>query len=277
MRWNRWEASALIGEHGLSDRFGIPVRAANAGGGSGDGQVVRSGWATTACGALVLALSGILPQHGTDVAGLALLATGAAVSLACWFFLTRPPTMVNEGSGDAGTVMPRALVALAVGFGLLRGGTIIWARGGFDMAPLTALLISSSAMATAAVIEEVFFRGILMHWLQRVGVVFATLFQGAVFGLIHLPSTAWVYIVVVAADGVFFGILAAKAGLRLSILAHGTLNAFVNTSVASRVVTTNLVAAQYIAISLTINIVFLLLAIVIDRSSDPRLPLVAGL
>ena len=174
-------------------------------------------------------------------------------------------------------MMSPALVALAVGFGLLRGGTIIWARGGFDMAPLAALLISSSTMATAAIIEEVFFRGILMHWLRRYGVVFATLFQGAVFGLIHLPSTAWVYIVVVAADGVFFGMLAAKLGLRLSILAHGTLNAFVNTSVASRAVITNLIAAQYIVTSLTINMVFVLILLVVDRSSDRRRPLVAGL
>jgi membrane protease YdiL (CAAX protease family) len=97
--------------------------------------------------------------------------------------------------------------------------------------PADAWLFLVNNLLLVSVVEEAFFRGYLQGGLMRLldgrplGRTIALVVASALFGLMHLPTGGWLWVVFSAVAGLGYGLAYRFGGLRASVLAHFALNA----------------------------------------------------
>jgi hypothetical protein len=116
-------------------------------------------------------------------------------------------------------------IALALGFGL---GFLHWQAAGFPVARFAASWIFT--LFFVALPEEIFFRGLLLNFLERQWGARAALVGSALlFGLAHFPKRAafnWRYVILAAIAGVFYGrAWLARRRVLTSGVTHATVDA----------------------------------------------------
>jgi membrane protease YdiL (CAAX protease family) len=109
-----------------------------------------------------------------------------------------PRTGAGESSSDAGTSWPAAVIIGVAAFAGVR------ALG--SPTPGLPLTVQSLAIiATVAVAEEIFFRGLAYGWLARWGVTAAVVGSTVLFAAIHLPAYGLQTLPLNLSAGLLFG------------------------------------------------------------------------
>ncbi|CAB3757754.1 CPBP family intramembrane glutamic endopeptidase [Paraburkholderia solisilvae] len=117
-----------------------------------------------------------------------------------------------------------AAVCLGIAFALR---LIVWE----PKWPADAWLFLLNNLLLVSVVEEAFFRGYLQGGLARLldghrfGKTLAIIIASVLFGLMHLPSGGWLWVLFGAVAGLGYGLAYRFGGLAAAVLAHFALNA----------------------------------------------------